>query len=133
MRTFTFYHRKDVELSGENLNSGYTCLTLTWTSDLLFFFGFSLFYSLFENVCTASMEVQKSSAGICSNSCSAGIKRYFCIVSMASRRTTAEPTFFYACLHMRGGKKKERGADKLTFPEEAFLKQSYDFRKNSNI
>lgn len=109
--TFTFDHRQDVQLSGECLNSDYTCLTLTPASDLLFFLGFSLFNSLFENVCTASMEAQKSGVGICSNSCSAGIKHYFCIMSVASGCMTAEPTFFYACLHVQGGKKKGWRAD----------------------
>lgn len=97
-------------LSGEGLNSGYTCSTPIPASDLLFFLGFSLFNSLFENVCTASMEVQRSSAGICSNSCSAGIKCYFCIMSVASGRMTAEPAFFsmHVCTCMAEKRKDGR-------------------------
>lgn len=79
------------------------------------------------------MELQKSSAGICSNSCSAGIKCYFCIMSVASGRMTAEPAFFFLCMSAHAWWKKERmGGRELTSPEEAFLKKSYDFRKNSN-
>jgi len=35
------------------------------------------------------MEEQKSGAGTCSNSCLASIKRYFCIMSVASGSMTA--------------------------------------------
>lgn len=78
-----------------------------------------------------AVPVQKSCAAIPSNSCSAGIKCYFCNMLTANGCITAEAAFFYACLHKQPGKKERMGGGQLTFPEEAFLNQSYNFRKNS--
>lgn len=76
------------------------------------------------------MSGQKSCAGICSNPCSAGIECYFCNMLTANGCMTAEAAFFYACLHKQKGKKERMGGGQLTFPEEAFLQQSYNVRKN---